>query len=157
MLFRSNPKQIRNAKHGKMSFRFSCFVLVSDFAIRISDFLTTCHMNKISIRCTVTMSDSRFHGVFQALLKEKAARSSRQKDDISVEEEGTSTPEPPALTQGQISVDVYEDGSYLVIKAPIAGVKLSDLDIDVADNVITIRGKREQCDDLSTDQYIAQE
>jgi len=103
------------------------------------------------------MSDSRFHGVFQALLKEKAARSSGQQDDVSVAPEETSTPEPPALTKGQISVDVYEDGGYLVIKAPIAGVKLSDLDIDVADNVITIRGKREQCDDLSTDQYIAQE
>jgi len=106
------------------------------------------------------MSDSRFHGVFSSLLKDKIALTGEQSgttfgdDDSSGDQ---TVPEPPSLTQGQISVDVYEDGSYIVVKAPIAGVKLSDLDIDVEGNVITIRGKREQCDDIHTDKYIAQE
>ena len=58
---------------------------------------------------------------------------------------------------GQIAVDIYEDGGYLVIKAPIAGVKLADLDIDVADNTLTIRGKREQCDIVEDERYFLQE
>jgi len=65
--------------------------------------------------------------------------------------------EPPALKTGQIAVDVYEDGGYIVIKAPIAGVKLSDLDIDVADNVITIRGERKQIDDIDLNECLVQE
>ena len=64
---------------------------------------------------------------------------------------------PPTLQTGQIAVDIYEDGDYLVIKAPIAGVKLSDLDIDVADNVITIRGERRQCDEIDDGQHLVQE
>ena len=110
------------------------------------------------------MSDSRFHGVFSSLLKDKVGITGDQSsgsfgDDASASL-GTgdqSLAEAPELKTGQIAVDVYEDGSYLVIKAPIAGVKFSDLDIDIEGNVITIRGKREQCDEVHEGNYIAQE
>lgn len=58
---------------------------------------------------------------------------------------------------GQLALDVYEEDGYLIIKAPIAGVKLGDIDIDVVENVITIRGRREQCDELTDNQYYLQE
>ena len=58
---------------------------------------------------------------------------------------------------GQIALDIFEDGGYLIIRAPLAGVKLADLDIDVADTVVTIRGKREHCDSLTGEQYYLQE
>lgn len=58
---------------------------------------------------------------------------------------------------GQISVDVYEQDSYIIIRAPIAGVKLADLDIEVDGKVITIRGKRTLSDEIPEDQYYAQE
>ncbi len=88
------------------------------------------------------------HGVFNALLKEKAGES------FPVTEEEA---EPIALKRGQIAVDIYEEEGYLIIKAPIAGVKLADLDIDVAENEVTIRGSRAQTDDLEEGQYILQE
>jgi len=44
-----------------------------------------------------------------------------------------------------------------VIKAPIAGIRLNDLDIEVSDNVVTIRGSRQQGDSVPEDQYYLQE
>jgi HSP20 family protein len=96
------------------------------------------------------MSSPRFHGVFGPLLGGKVGI----REDESLE--GSSASSAPAKI-GQIAVDIYEDGGYLVVKAPVAGVKLADLDIDVAENVITIRGKREQCDTVEDEKYFLQE
>ena len=97
------------------------------------------------------MSSSRFHGVFGPLLKGKVGISADEESTV----EAASSVSPQKV--GQIAVDIYEDGGYLVIKAPIAGVKLADLDIDVADNTLTIRGKREQCDIVEDERYFLQE
>ncbi len=96
------------------------------------------------------MSSSRFHGVFGPLLSGKVGIT-------RADSENTSASSPSPQKVGQIAVDIYEDGGYLVIKAPIAGVKLADLDIDVADNTLTIRGKREQCDIVEDERYFLQE
>ena len=60
-------------------------------------------------------------------------------------------------SQGQVAVDIYEQDDYYIIKAPIAGVRLSDLDIEISDNVLTIRGSRAQQDAIPSDQYYLQE
>ena len=114
--------------------------------------------NNFLVRSTVTMTNPRFHGVFGSILKEKMGVDMEEQEVASKNEEVTEeVVEPPALKTGQIAVDVYEDGGYIVIKAPIAGVKLSDLDIDVADNVVTIRGERKQTDDIDLNECIVQE
>jgi HSP20 family protein len=59
--------------------------------------------------------------------------------------------------QGQVALDIFEYEGYYIIKAPIAGVKISDIDIEVNDNVLTIRGERKQTDDVPHDQYYLQE
>lgn len=59
---------------------------------------------------------------------------------------------------GRIAVDIYELDNYYIIKAPIAGVRLSDIEIEITDNVLTIRGTREQTDAaVPDDQYYLQE
>ena len=58
---------------------------------------------------------------------------------------------------GQVALDIFEQDGYYILKAPIAGVRLSDIDIEVNDNVITIRGTRRQTDELPADQYYLQE
>jgi HSP20 family molecular chaperone IbpA len=105
------------------------------------------------------MTSQKFHGVFGSLLKEKAAQAAAkaQKSQTSGDAAVVPVQSAPKLQKGQIAVDVFEEGGYIVIKAPIAGVKLSDLDIDVAENVITIRGKRKQSDELEDSQYLVQE
>jgi len=42
------------------------------------------------------------------------------------------------------SLDVSEDKDNIVIKADLPGVKQSDIDVSVADNLLTIKGERKQ-------------
>ncbi len=62
-----------------------------------------------------------------------------------------------ASTKGQIAVDIYEQNGYYVVRAPIAGVSLNDLDIEVDEKVLTIRGIRKKTDDVPDDQHYVQE
>ena len=41
---------------------------------------------------------------------------------------------------GQLAVDVYETADKLVIKARTAGIKKSDLDVSISENILTISG-----------------
>ena len=58
---------------------------------------------------------------------------------------------------GQVALDIFEYENYYIVKAPIAGVRLSDLDIDINENTITIRGSRRQTDAIPDDQYYIKE
>ena len=46
--------------------------------------------------------------------------------------------------EGQLSVDVYQTKNNIVVKATIAGIKPEDLEIYIHNDLLTIRGKREQ-------------
>lgn len=46
--------------------------------------------------------------------------------------------------EGQLSVDVYQTKDQIVVKSTIAGVKPEDLEIYIHNDLLTIRGKREQ-------------
>lgn len=70
----------------------------------------------------------------------------------------------PALEQddwmemeGNLTVDVYQDGDEIVIKSTIAGVTEKDLDIEVTADMVTIRGERSLDDEIDTADYYYQE
>lgn len=44
--------------------------------------------------------------------------------------------------EGELAVDVFRDGSDLIVRAPVAGAKPNDLDIHVHHDLLTIRGQR---------------
>lgn len=44
---------------------------------------------------------------------------------------------------GELTVDVYQTPGEIVIKSMVAGVKPEDLDISIARDMVTIKGKRE--------------
>ena len=46
--------------------------------------------------------------------------------------------------EGQLSVDVYQTQDNIIVKSTIAGVKPDDLEIYVHNDLLTIRGKREE-------------
>jgi HSP20 family protein len=46
--------------------------------------------------------------------------------------------------EGQLSVDVYQTKELIIVKSTIAGVKPEDLEIYLHNDLLTIRGKREQ-------------
>lgn len=59
--------------------------------------------------------------------------------------------------EGQLAIDVYQTDSEIVIRAPIAGVKLEDINISITDDVINIRGERRNSEELPYGAYLTQE
>ena len=68
----------------------------------------------------------------------------------TVEEEYDAVP-------GQLAVDVYETEEKLVVKARTAGVNKNDLDVSIADGVLTISGTLSSGDDTAATQWHVQE
>lgn len=58
---------------------------------------------------------------------------------------------------GQLAVDVYETTDLLVIKARTAGVNRNDLDVSIADGVLTISGTLSSGDDAEATHWHVQE
>ncbi len=58
---------------------------------------------------------------------------------------------------GQLAVDVYETADKLVVKARTAGIKKSDLDVSISDNILTISGILSGGEDEQTTRWHIQE
>jgi HSP20 family protein len=111
------------------------------------------------------MAASPFHGIFSALNLDGQHGSAFP---LGEEEQEPAAKTPAAGDRfpggsgaqgqaGRVAVDIYEQDDYYIIKAPIAGVRLSDIDIEVNGQVLTIRGHRRQADQIPRDQYYVQE
>lgn len=104
------------------------------------------------------MAQSPFHGIFSAL--QQGGHERNAFGFGSQEQQPQPVAQPQSSTQGtvgRVAVDIFELDEYYIIKAPIAGVRLSDLDIEVNENVVTIRGNRRQSDTVPQGGYIVQE
>ncbi len=60
-------------------------------------------------------------------------------------------------SEGELSVDVYQTATHIVIKAMIAGVKPEDLDVSITRDMVTIRGKRERHTEAGAGEFFFQE
>ncbi|MGB9726565.1 MAG: Hsp20/alpha crystallin family protein [Minisyncoccia bacterium] len=49
---------------------------------------------------------------------------------------------PASEEEGELTVDLYETENDLVLLSVVGGVKISDLDISINNDMITIKGKR---------------
>lgn len=108
------------------------------------------------------MIPSPFHGIFSSSLGADGKQSFRKNVGPKLPERDALPVQVPERSTrssgvGQVALDIFEYDSYYILKAPIAGVKLSDIDIEVNDNVITIRGSRKQSDTIPDDQYFVRE
>lgn len=59
--------------------------------------------------------------------------------------------------EGQLSVDVYQTPTDIVVQTMTAGVRPEDLQITICRDMITIKGKREENKTINKDNYFAQE
>lgn len=59
--------------------------------------------------------------------------------------------------EGQLAIDAYQDNDNIVIKAPIAGVNVTDLEISITEEVVTIKGTRQNEGEVNRDDYLIQE
>jgi len=71
----------------------------------------------------------------------EAAKIRKIKKPRKKEEKGTEE-WLPEESQGQLSVDIYEDDDCLIIESMIAGVQAKDIDIITEPDLIVIRGSR---------------
>ncbi len=60
-------------------------------------------------------------------------------------------------TEGQLALDIFQTPTHIVIMAPIAGVKLDDINVTVTEDVLTIKGKRYLDFTLPEEDYFTQE
>lgn len=65
--------------------------------------------------------------------------------------------EADANVEGQLAVDVYQTKESVVIKAPLAGVDPKNLDVAIAEDVVTIRGERIEEETVSREDYYVAE
>ncbi len=59
--------------------------------------------------------------------------------------------------EGQLTVDVYQTPTEIIIKSMVAGVKPEDLDISITRDVVIIKGKRETERTVQDEDYFAKE
>jgi HSP20 family protein len=60
-------------------------------------------------------------------------------------------------SEGQLAIDVFHDDQAVYILAPIAGVKASDVDISITDEVVTVRGERSPGHDTGEEKHFTKE
>ena len=60
-------------------------------------------------------------------------------------------------SDGELSVDVYDDKDRIIIKTMVAGVRPEDLDISITRDVVTIKGSRLEEQEITKDNYYHQE
>ncbi|MEK7534954.1 MAG: Hsp20/alpha crystallin family protein [Patescibacteria group bacterium] len=59
--------------------------------------------------------------------------------------------------EGQLAIDAYQDEDNVIIKAPIAGVNTEDLEIQITDEVVTVKGQRKNEAESVRENYFVQE
>ena len=56
-------------------------------------------------------------------------------------------------SEGQLTIDVYQTPSDIIIKSTIAGVNPEDLDISISNDMVTIKGTREKDEEIKSEDY----
>ena len=59
--------------------------------------------------------------------------------------------------EAELSVDVYQTPTDIIVQTMVAGVRPEDLEIAVSRDVVTIRGEREESRTIDEDNYFTQE
>jgi len=90
------------------------------------------------------------HNIFKKPIKEVASRTPEVEAfnswiDYDIEEEG------------HLSVDVFQLGDDIVVKATIAGAKNEDIEVIVNGDMLTIKGERHLNENIEYDDYLYRE
>lgn len=59
--------------------------------------------------------------------------------------------------EGALNIDMYQTKDNVIIKSTIAGVRPDDIDITVANDMVSIKGSRQKEENVATDDYFYQE
>ncbi len=59
--------------------------------------------------------------------------------------------------EGQLAVDIYQTETSVVVKSTIAGATAEDIEISLAEGMLTIKGRRELPEIVASDAYLYRE
>lgn len=59
--------------------------------------------------------------------------------------------------EGELKVDVYQKDNNIIVKSTVAGAKPEDIDININNDILTIRGKREMDEAVQDKEYLHRE
>lgn len=59
--------------------------------------------------------------------------------------------------EGALNIDMYQTKDNVIIKSTIAGVRPDDIDITVANDMVTVKGTRQREETINQDDYFYQE
>ena len=59
--------------------------------------------------------------------------------------------------EAELAVDVHQTAKEIIIETMVAGVKPEDLELEIARDMVTIRGKREENRNIDEENYFAKE
>ena len=69
----------------------------------------------------------------------------------------TEKPRAAQSDEGTLTVDVFEDSENIIIQSTIAGVGEEDIEVNITNESVTIRGKRERKEKVEEKDYFYQE
>ena len=76
--------------------------------------------------------------------------SENKKEDDNIKEGGDGE-------EGQLTIDVYQSGDFVIVKSIIGGARSDDLDISITSDMVTIKGARKNPDEVKAEDYYYQE
>lgn len=93
-----------------------------------------------------------------------AQTTTEDSDELETDEETATTPTPTSSQEdwlseyeGQLTIDMYQTKDNVIIKSTIAGVRPEDIDVTIANDMVTIRGERKRDFEASSEDYFYQE
>lgn len=72
----------------------------------------------------------------------------RRSDNNWIEEEND---------EAELAVDVYQTPTDIIVQTMVAGVRPEDLELDIARDIVTIKGKREESRTIDEDNFFSKE
>ncbi len=107
-------------------------------------------------RLTGTVSTDEYEEFGDDFVPQQTAVTTAKKARVVPTEEPVYE-EPEPEEEGQLSVDVYQTPTDIVIKAVVAGVKPDELDVAITRDMVTIRGERQEVKEATDENYFHQE
>lgn len=96
--------------------------------------------------------DKNDEDIFAELAKVKS-----EPKTLKVETEEDTSFNPEEESEGQLTVDVYQNKDEIVVQSTVAGVDPEDLEINITNESVTIHGKRERMEKIEEKDYFYQE
>lgn len=98
----------------------------------------------------------------QAIKKESMKKSKPKKIEPSsvakiTEDEQKNWLEETEGEEGQLTIDVYQTDSDIIIKSTVAGVNPEDIDITITNDMVTVKGRRVKDEKVEAENYYYQE